>query len=189
MTVKQAMGGRGRDGGLPAVTGRPIVLVGLMGAGKTTVGRRLAARLGRRFVDSDAAIEEAARLSISEIFGVFGEAYFRDGERRVIARLLSEEAGVIATGGGAFCQAETRELILRKALVVWLDCDIETLVERTGRRDTRPLLRGGDRREVLTRLAEERRPLYAQAQIHVRAGTGPHTKTVAAILEAIGQWR
>lgn len=133
MTVKQAVGKLGRDGGSWAAADRPIVLVGLMGAGKTTVGRRLAAQLGRRFVDSDAAIEEAAQLSVSEIFAVFGEAYFRNGERRVIARLLGEGAGVIATGGGAFCQAETRELILERALVVWLDCDIETLVERTGR--------------------------------------------------------
>jgi len=189
MTVKQAVH-TGRDETPPSADlGKPIVLVGLMGVGKTTVGRRLATQLGCRFVDSDAAIEEAARLSVSEIFDAFGEAYFRDGERRVIARLLSEGPGVIATGGGAFCQVNTRELILSQALVVWLDCDVRTLVERTGRRDTRPLLRGTDRHEVLTRLAEQRRPLYAQAHIHIRAGNGPHTRTVAAILEALGECR
>lgn len=189
MTVKQAVNtGRDRTQQLAKLR-KPIVLVGLMGVGKTTVGRRLAAQLGCRFVDSDAAIEEAARLPISEIFDAFGEAHFRDGERRVIARLLSEDPGVIATGGGAFCQTGTRELILDQAVAVWLDCEIETLVERTGRRDTRPLLRGVDRREVLARLAEQRRPLYAQAQIHIRAGAGPHTRTVAAIIEAINQWQ
>ena len=189
MTVKQAANTGRNEVPCPGGPGRPIVLVGLMGVGKTTVGRRLAAQLGCRFLDSDAAIEEAARLSVSEIFDAFGEAYFRDGERRVITRLLSEGPGVIATGGGAFCQDETRDLILAKALVVWLDCDTETLVERTGRRDTRPLLRGTDRREVLARLAEQRRPLYAQAHIHIRAGTGPHTRTVAAIIEALDRCR
>lgn len=189
MTVKQGRDSRRSAKPQLALPRKPIVLVGLMGVGKTTVGRRLAAHLGCSFVDSDDAIVEAARLSISEIFDAFGEAYFRDGERRVIARLLSEGSGVIATGGGAFCQSETRELILDQALAVWLDCEVETLVERTGRRDSRPLLRGADRREVLSRLAEERRPLYAQAQIHVRAGNGPHTRTVAAIIEALERCR
>lgn len=188
MTVKQAEGS-GRAGSGSGLADRPIVLVGLMGVGKTTVGRRLAARLGRGFADADAAIEEAARLSVSEIFAAFGEAYFRDGERRVIARLLADNVGVIATGGGAFCQAETRELILSRGLAVWLDCDTDILVERTGRRDTRPLLRGDDRREVLTRLAEERRPFYAQAPVHVRAGAAPHARTVAAIVEAVERCR
>lgn len=189
MTVKQAVNTVRDKMQQPVGLHKPVVLVGLMGVGKTTVGRRLAAQLGCRFVDSDAAIEEAARLSVSEIFDAFGEAYFRDGERRVIARLLSEGPGVIATGGGAFCQTETRELILGQALVIWLDCDVETLVERTGRRDTRPLLRGADRREVLARLAEQRRPLYAEAHVHIRAGTGPHTRTVGAIIEALDQCR
>ncbi|WP_228244051.1 shikimate kinase [Porphyrobacter sp. GA68] len=168
---------------------RPIALVGLMGVGKTTVGRRLAAQLGVGFIDADAAIEAAAHLSISEIFDAFGEAYFRDGERRVIRRLLAEGAGVIATGGGAFCQPQTRAMLLEHARVVWLDCDVDTLVERTGRRDTRPLLRDGDRREVLARLAEERRPLYAQAHVHVQAQGGPHSRTVHAILEALASWK
>ncbi|TCD05551.1 shikimate kinase [Erythrobacteraceae bacterium CFH 75059] len=164
---------------------RPVCLVGMMGAGKTTIGRRLANRLGRRFVDADAAIEQAARLSISEIFAAFGEPGFRDGERRVIARLLREGYDVIATGGGAFCDPRTRALMLDNATVVWLDCDIEVLVERTGRRRNRPLLEGVDRREVLTRLLAERREFYAQAHLHVKAGVQPHRRTVDAILKAL----
>lgn len=137
---------------------RPIALVGLMGAGKSTVGKRLAHLLGTSFIDADDAIEEAARLSIAEIFSEFGEAYFRDGERRVIARLIEEGHGVIATGGGAFVNAETRALMLDKALIVWIDCDVATLVERTGRRDHRPLLRDGDPEAILSRLLQERAP-------------------------------
>lgn len=167
---------------------RPIVLVGLMGAGKSTVGRRLANMLGRDFVDADDAIEEAAQRSVAEIFDEFGEAYFRDGERRVIARLIEEEAGVIATGGGAFVDDETRELILTRAVAVWIDCDIDTLVERTARRNTRPLLRGGDPREILTGLFKAREPFYSQAQLRVRSEDSPHSDTARAILEAIDQW-
>lgn len=167
---------------------RPIVLVGLMGVGKSTVGRRLAGMLGRDFVDADDAIEEAAQRSIAEIFEQFGEAYFRDGERRVIARLIEESRGVIATGGGAFVDDETRALILDRALAVWIDCDIETLVERTGRRDTRPLLKQGDPREILTRLAEERGAFYAEAQVRVTSEDGPHNDTARSIVKAIDQW-
>lgn len=167
---------------------RPIVLVGLMGAGKSTVGRRLASMLEVPFEDSDAAIEKAAQRSVSEIFAEFGEAQFRDGERRVIARLLENRDGVIATGGGAFVQPDTRSLILERAIAVWLDCDIDTLVARTSRRDTRPLLRGGDRREILTRLHAERGPAYAQAPIRVMTGDLPHQQTALAILEAIDRW-
>ena len=139
---------------------RPIVLVGMMGVGKTSVGKRLAAALGSTFVDADEAIETAARMTIPEIFEQFGEAAFRDGERRVIARLI-ETGGdhtVIATGGGAFSNPETRALILEKTVSVWLDSDIDTLVERTARKINRPLLQGGDRRETLTRLRNERQP-------------------------------
>lgn len=167
---------------------RPIVLVGLMGAGKSTVGRRLAGILGRDFVDADDAIEEAAQRSIPEIFEEFGEAYFRDGERRVIARLIEERSGVIATGGGAFVDPETRALILDAAIAVWIDCDIDTLVERTSRRDTRPLLRNGDPRTILTDLFEKREPFYKQAQIRVRSKDSPHSDTAHAIIEAIDQW-
>lgn len=167
---------------------RPLVLVGLMGVGKSTVGRRLATMLDRDFVDADDAIEEAAQRSIPEIFDEFGEAYFRDGERRVIARLIEEERGVIATGGGAFIDAETRALILDKALAVWIDADIDTLVERTSRRGTRPLLNDGDPKAILTRLFNERQPFYRQAQLRVISKDGPHVETARAIIEAIDQW-
>jgi shikimate kinase len=169
---------------------RPVVLVGMMGVGKTSVGKRLSAVLKCPFVDADEEIEKAARLTIPEIFDNFGEAYFRDGERRVIARLMEEDGGkkVIATGGGAFCNAETRALILGKAIAVWLDSDIDTLVARTSRKDNRPLLQGGDPREILSRLREERRPAYAQAPIHVTSNDGPHGKTVDLVLKGIAQW-
>lgn len=167
---------------------RPVVLVGLMGTGKSTVGQRLASLLETGFIDSDAAIEEAAQRSVGEIFATFGEPFFRDGERRVIARLLAEHRGVIATGGGAFVQPDTRALILDRGLAVWLDCDIGTLVARTGRRDTRPLLRDGDPREILTRLQAERAPAYALAPIHVETGDLPHHQSALRIVEAIARW-
>ena len=167
---------------------RPVVLVGLMGVGKSTIGRRLAAALGTDFVDADEEIERAADRSVSEIFAAHGEAYFRDGERRVIARLMEESHGVIATGGGAFVDDETRTLILEQGLAVWLDCDIDTLVERTSRRNTRPLLKSGDPREILTRLYEDRRGFYSQAPIHVMSDAGPHDATATKILEALEEW-
>lgn len=167
---------------------RPLVLVGLMGAGKSTVGQRLAGLLGTDFIDSDAAIETAAQRSVGEIFEEFGEPYFRDGERRVIARLIEAGHGVIATGGGAFVDPGTRALILDRAIAVWLDCDIDTLVARTRRRDTRPLLRNGNPRAILTRLHAERAPAYAQAPIRIETGDLPHHQTALKILEAIAQW-
>ena len=167
---------------------RPIVLVGLMGVGKSTVGRRLASILECSFMDADDAIEVAAQLSIAEIFSEFGEEYFRDGERRVIARLIEEDHGVIATGGGAFINAETRALILERAVAVWIDCDIDTLVERTSRRDNRPLLRGGKPEVILRRLQRERAPFYEQAHIRVEGQRGPHTRTAWSIIEGIVQW-
>jgi len=167
---------------------RPVVLVGLMGVGKSTVGRRLAAMLGRDFVDADDEIEKAAQMSIPEIFEDFGEAYFRDGERRVIGRLIEEHGGVIATGGGAFVDPQTRALILERAVAVWIDCDVKTLVERTSRRDTRPLLKNGDPHEILSNLYAERQPHYAQAQVRVVSKNGPHADTARAIVEAIDQW-
>ncbi len=167
---------------------RPVVLVGLMGVGKSTVGRRLASLLGRDFVDADEAIVAAAQRTIPEIFDTYGEAYFRDGERRVIARLIDEGHGVIATGGGAFVDPATRALVLERGIAVWIDCDIATLVERTAKRNTRPLLRNGNPREILTRLAEERRPFYAEAPIRVVSETGPHEATARRIIEAIDQW-
>ena len=167
---------------------RPVVLVGLMGAGKSTVGRKLARLLERGFVDADEAIAEAAQLSIPEIFEQFGEPYFRDGERRVIARLIEEGHGVIATGGGAFVDPETRALILEKGIAVWIDADIDTLVERTARRNTRPLLKNGNPRDILTRLAADRAPFYSMAHIRVVSENGPHAETARTIIEAIDQW-
>ncbi|MDP5103055.1 MAG: shikimate kinase [Erythrobacter sp.] len=167
---------------------RPVVLVGLMGVGKSTVGRKLASMLGRDFIDADDAIAEAAQRSIPEIFEAFGEAHFRDGERRVIARLIDEGRGVIATGGGAFVDPVTRAAVLERGIAVWIDCDVDTLVERTARRNTRPLLQNGDPREILSRLAQERAPFYGEAHIRVVSETGPHADTARAIIEAINQW-
>jgi len=169
---------------------RPVVLVGMMGVGKTSLGRRLAGVLHCPFVDADEEIEKAAQMTIPEIFERFGEPAFRDGERRVIARLLEHGAGrkVIATGGGAFCNPDTRALILERGIAVWLDSDIDTLVERTARKDNRPLLRDGDPREILIRLREERLPAYTQAPIHVISRDGPHSRTVERILTEIEQW-
>lgn len=165
---------------------RTLVLVGMMGAGKSTIGRRLSGRLGLPFVDADEAIEEAAGMTVQEIFDRYGEAAFRDGERRVIARLIDGAPKVVATGGGAFMQAETRQLILDRATAIWLDADIDTLVDRVSRREGRPLVKGKDPREVLTRLAAERNPVYALAPIRVVSSATPHETTVDRILEAIG---
>jgi shikimate kinase len=167
-------------------SGKPIVLVGLMGVGKSTVGRRLAQRLGLPFADADTEIETAAGMAITDIFDTFGEAYFRDGERRVIARLLDGTPKVIATGGGAFINDDTRALILETALAVWLDAPIEVLVDRVGRREgTRPLLRDREPAEVLAELSAARNPIYAQAPIRVPSDHMPHDVTVKAILEAL----
>lgn len=169
---------------------RPVVLVGMMGVGKSSVGKRLATMLHWHFTDADDEIEHSARMTIPEIFSTYGEEYFRDGERRVIARLLAKDQpqSVIATGGGAFCNPATRALILDRAIAVWLDSDVDTLVERTARKDNRPLLRDGDPREILGRLREERASHYSQAPIHVVSASGPHTHTVYRVLEEIAQW-
>jgi len=164
---------------------KTIVLVGLMGVGKTTVGRRLARRLGVGFVDSDHEIEKAADMSVADIFETYGEQDFRAGERRVIARLLSEQPRIVATGGGAFINEETRSLIKDGGLSIWLDADIDVLVERTGRRDTRPLLKQGDPEEILRKLAAERSPIYAQADLKVKSSAGPHEKIVDHIVQAL----
>jgi shikimate kinase len=168
---------------------RSVVLVGLMGAGKSTVGRRLAHRLGLPFADSDEEIERAAGRTISDIFERFGETEFRDGERRVIARLVEGRPKVIATGGGAFMNAETRALLLERCIAVWLDADIATLAERVSRRDTRPLVSGKDPFKVLQDLAERRNPFYAEAHVHVRSETLPHDRAVEQILAAIARIR
>ncbi|MBY8827930.1 shikimate kinase [Hephaestia mangrovi] len=166
-------------------SGKPIVLVGLMGVGKSTVGRRLAQRLGLSFVDADNEIEAAAGMSIADIFDTYGEPYFRDGERRVIARLLDGRPKVIATGGGAFINDETRALILQTAIAIWLDAPLDVLVDRVARRDHRPLLRNRDPATVLAELAATRNPIYAEAPIRVPSDHNPHDVTVKAILEAL----
>src|SRR6476620_11656188 len=145
---------------------RPVVLVGLMGVGKSTVGRRLARRLGLSFVDSDAEIEGAAGFPAAEVFERYGESDFRDGERRLVARLVEGEVRVIATGGGAFVDPRTRKLLNERAITVWLDAPVEILAERTARRNTRPLLRNNDPKGTLERLSEERRPSSAEAHVH-----------------------
>lgn len=171
---------------IPADCGKkPIALVGLMGVGKSTIGRRLAQRLHIPFVDADVEIVAAASMTIPEIFEKFGEAHFRDGERRVISRLVDGRRRVIATGGGAFMNDETRALMLEHAIVVWLDADLETLVERVSRRNDRPLLAGGDTRAIMERLAAERNPVYGLAHVHVHSDRSPHEATVDRILEAL----
>ncbi|HWI87617.1 MAG TPA: shikimate kinase [Sphingomicrobium sp.] len=167
---------------------RPIVLVGLMGVGKSTVGRRLARRLGLPFVDSDSAIEDAAGYSAAEIFERYGEQDFRDGERRLVARLVEGEIRVIATGGGAYVDPRTRELLNNRAITVWLDAPVDILADRTSRRDTRAQLRQGDPKSTLERLSAERRPSYEQAHIHVKSGDGAHRDVVQAIVEALDKY-
>lgn len=164
---------------------RPVALIGLMGAGKSTIGRRLASRLRLPFADSDAEIEAAARMSVAEIFEAFGEDGFRDGERRVIDRLMSDGRRVIATGGGAWMNERTRALLSDRALVVWLRADIDTLVARVSRRDHRPLLVGRDPGEVLHALAAVRDPIYARAHLAVDSNGEPHHAVVRRILAAL----
>ena len=162
-----------------------IVFVGLMGAGKSAIGRRLANRLGMPFVDADTEIERAAGCSITDIFELHGEAAFRDGERRVIARLLTRPPHVLATGGGAFMDPETRAAIRESGISVWLRADLDLLVSRVSRRNNRPLLAGGDPRGILQRLMAERHPIYAQADIVVESRDGPHEQTVESVLGAL----
>jgi shikimate kinase len=168
---------------------RAIVMVGMMGAGKSAIGRRLAQRLGVPFVDADAEIERAAGCTIAEIFEKHGEAVFRDGERRVIARLLEGPVGVLATGGGAFMDPDTRARIRARAISVWLKADLDTLMERVARRNHRPLLRNGDPREVLGRLMDARHPIYAEADITVETGDAPAAATVERVIEALAAQR
>ena len=167
---------------------RTVVLVGLMGAGKSTVGRRLADRLGVRFVDSDTEIEAAADMTIPEIFKRFDEQYFRDGERRVIARLLNDEPCVLATGGGAFLSNKNRKMISDSGVSVWIKADLETLWERVKDKTSRPLLNGDNPKGVLTKLLEARYPLYGTADIVVNSASGdPHEIVVNAIVEALDE--
>jgi shikimate kinase len=165
--------------------GRTIVLVGLMGAGKTTVGRRLSTILGLPFRDADHEIELAAGLTVQEIFEKRGEAEFRRGERLVITRLLREPPHILATGGGAFIDPRTRALVKEKAVSIWLRAELDVLMRRVERREGRPLLRAPDPRAVMDRLMRERYPVYAEADYVIESGLGPHASAVEAILEAL----
>jgi shikimate kinase len=164
---------------------KSIVLVGLMGAGKTCIGTRLARKLGMGFVDADDEIETAADCTIEEIFNKYGEQAFRDGERRVIARLLEGEPRVVATGGGAFVNPETRENVRRLGISVWLKADVDVLLHRVSRRNNRPLLKNGDKREILERLIDERYPAYAEADLTVESGSDSPDITVAKVIDAL----
>jgi len=164
---------------------KPVVLVGLMGAGKSTVGRRLAASLGTTFVDSDQEIVEAAGCSISDIFEIYGEEIFRDLEQRIVSRLLSGKPCIIATGGGAYMQAPIREEIAAKGISIWLRAELDVLLERVSRRDTRPLLKTGDKGEIMKKLMEERYPIYAQADLTIDSNIGPHDAVVEDIVRAL----
>ena len=166
---------------------KTIALVGLSGVGKSSVGRRLAAALGMPFRDADSEVEAAAGRPIPEIFAQYGESAFRDGERRVIARLLAEPPHVLATGGGAFMNPETRRLIKEKAISIWLKADIEVLARRVSRKDSRPLLAGKDPLETLAAQASDRYPVYAEADITVETGDTPHQTAVEAILKALAE--
>ncbi len=164
---------------------RPIVLVGLMGAGKSTVGRRLAKRLALPFVDTDVEIEDATGQPWGELFERFGEADYRDGERRLVARIVDGDVRVISTGGGVFVDPRTRELLNKRAITVWLDAPVEVLADRTARRDTRPLLRNRDARQTLEQISKQESPCYAEAHIHIKSGGGAHKDVVEAIVSAI----
>lgn len=169
------------------VLARTVVLVGMMGVGKSTVGRRLAQRLGCGFVDADTAIEEAAGCTISEFFARHGEAEFRAGERRVIQRLLEGAPKVLATGGGAFMDAETRRCVREHGVSIWLRADIDVLLRRVGRRGNRPLLAQGDPREILEKLLAARNPVYAEADFAVDSDDGPHEAVVERIVSELRQ--
>ena len=170
-----------------ALGSRSIVMVGLMGCGKSAVGRRLATRLGLPFVDADEEIEKAAGKTIEDIFAEHGEPYFRDGERKVLARLLRSGPQVLATGGGAFMNSETREAIAQAGISIWLKADLALLVRRVAKRGNRPLLKNGDPEVVLQTLIDTRYPLYAEADITVESRDVPHEVIVAEIVERLGE--
>jgi shikimate kinase len=164
---------------------RSVALIGMMGAGKSSIGRRLAARLGIPFVDADAEIETAHRMTIPDIFATYGEPYFRAGETRVIARLLDSGPQVLATGGGAFMNADTRAVIAARGVSVWLKADLDVLMRRIKRRQDRPLLKTDDPGETLRKLVDERYPVYAEAEITVQSRDVPHEKIVDEIMAAL----
>ena len=187
--VKTRDGSAGNGAAPLPLDRRAIVLVGLMGAGKTTVGRRLAHRLDLDFVDADAEIEKAAGESIPEIFKLRGEQVFREGERKVIARLLEDGPQVLATGGGAFMDPQTRAEIADKGISVWLKADIDVLMKRVSKRGNRPLLKTADPRATMEKLMVERYPVYAGADIIVESREGPHEAVVDAIIAALDDYR
>jgi shikimate kinase len=166
---------------------RPLVLVGLMGCGKSSIGKRLAAKLSLPFIDADEEIERVAQKSISEIFTDHGEAFFRDREAKVIARLLGSGPQVLATGGGAFITAETRQKIREAGLSIWLRAELPVLMRRVGKRDTRPLLKSGDPEQVMRNLMAARYPIYAEADITIESRDIPHDSIVAEIIAALAR--
>lgn len=168
---------------------RSIVMIGLMGAGKSAIGRRLATRVGLPFIDADDEIERAAGCTISDIFEIYGEPAFRDVERRVIARLLERPVSIISTGGGAFIDPGTRQAILDRAVSVWLKAELNILVDRTARRTHRPLLQDGDPAAVLAGLIDARYPIYAEADITVQSEDCPVEKTVDRVIAAINAYQ
>jgi shikimate kinase len=167
---------------------RSIVLVGLMGAGKSTVGRRLATRLGLPFRDADHEIEAAAGMTIPDIFSIYGEEYFRDGERRVIARLLEEGPLVLATGGGAFMSEEIRARVAERATSIWLRADLDVLMRRVRKRSNRPLLQNTDPEGTMRRLMDIRYPVYALADLIVESHEAPHDRVVNDTITALSAW-
>lgn len=185
MTREATSGNERRDELLELLGHRPIVLIGMMGAGKTTVGRRLAARLGRHFIDSDEEIEKAAGMTIEEIFRTRGEADFRAGEVRVISRLLQDRGIVLGTGGGAFVNPETRALVKRTAVSVWIKADFELLFQRVSRRSNRPLLKTANPRETLQALIEARYPIYGEADVTVVSRDVPQDQVATEVIDAL----
>lgn len=167
---------------------KTVVLIGMMGAGKTCIGRKMAERLGLPFVDADQEIAEAAGCAIPDIFALHGEAAFREGERRVIMRLLDEPVHILATGGGAFMDERTREKIREKGISIWLRADIDLLLRRVSRRSNRPLLKQGEPREVLEKLMAERDPVYAKADIIVDSVDGPRDAMVNKVMDALAEY-
>lgn len=186
MAKSEKNGGGEREQRLvSALNGRPIIMVGLMGAGKTTIGRRLANRLAIPFRDADHEIEAAANMSVADIFAAHGESHFREGEKRVIARLLDEGNQVLATGGGAWMNDETRALVNDKGISVWLKAEFDILMSRVRRRSHRPLLKDPDPEGVMRRLMDERYPVYAEADVTVNSIDVPHEKIVTFVIEAL----
>jgi shikimate kinase len=184
--------GLGRAAGTHPLTrrldGRSLVLVGLMGAGKSTIGRRLAQKLGLPFLDADQEIEMAAGMTIPEIFTVYGEDYFRDGERRVIARLLQEGPIVLATGGGAFMSEKTRQRIAERGISIWLKAELDVLMRRVRRRSNRPLLQTTDPEGTMRKLIATRYPVYGEADMTIESYDAPHDRIVADITSALTKW-